>query len=198
MPEVIPSLRDDDPSPAELLAYSQAQEVLVGYADRLYKQAPRQYRLSQQARQCFHRWWEQHQRVAIQEATDSVISSMLGKTSAHALRLAAMLHMVRSTDELVSVEVMQLAMAIVDQLMVETQAFHDGPTDQAAGLIQHILSMKGEVNWTRCKAEGNRAIRDLKAADFKAATQVLVQEGLGTIIEMRPSVVFRAERLNTA
>ena len=28
--------------------------------------------------------------------------------------------------------------------------------------------------------------------------KVLVQEGLGTIIQMHPSVVFRAERLNTA
>ena len=97
-----------------------------------------------------------------------------------------------------SVEVMQLAMEIVDQLMAETQAFHDGPTDQAAGLMQHILLMRGEVNWTRCRAEGNRAIRDLKVADFKAATQALEQEGLGKIIQMHPSVVFRADRLNTA
>ena len=36
------------------------------------------------------------------------------------------------------------------------------------------------------------------AADFKAATQVLEQEGLGAIIQMHPSVLFRADRLNTA
>ena len=41
---------------------------------------------------------------------------------------------------------------------------------------------KGEVNWTRCRAEGNRVIRDLKAADFKAATQALVPQLLGTKI----------------
>ena len=32
----------------------------------------------------------------------------------------------------------------------------------------------------------------------KHPVAVLVQEGLGTIIQMHPSVVFRAERLNTA
>ena len=28
-----------------------------------------------------------------------------------------------------------------------TQAFHDGPMDQTAGLMQQILSIKGDVNW---------------------------------------------------
>ena len=95
---------------------------------------------------------------------------------------------------------MQLAMEIVGQPMAETQSFHDGPTDRATGLMQHILGigMNGEVNGIRCSAEGNSSICDLKAVDFKAATQVLEQEGLGRVIPLKPFVVFRAERWNMA
>jgi len=93
---------------------------------------------------------------------------------------------------------MQLAMEIVGQPMAETQSVHDGPTDRATGLMQHILGMNGEVNGVRCSAEGNSSICDLKAVDFKAATQVLEQEGLGRVIPLKPFVVFRAERWNMA
>ena len=80
--------------------------------------------------------------------TNPVVSAMLGKASAHALRLAGMLHLVRSIDECVAAETMELAMAIVDQLIMETKAFHEAPPQEATVLMQHILSLKGDVTWS--------------------------------------------------
>ena len=120
---------------------------------------------------------------------------MLGKASAHALRLAGMLHLVRSTDECVEAETMELAMAIVDQLITETKAFHEAPPQEATVLMQHILSFKGDVTWSRCRDKGGRIIRKMKASDFAAAVEQLVEAGLGPIVREKSAVVFRS-RIN--
>ena len=122
---------------------------------------------------------------------------MLGKASAHALRLAGMLHLVRSTDECVEAKTMELAMTIVDQLVNETKAFHDAPPEEATVLMQHILSIKGDVTWSRCRDKGNRTIRGMKASDLAAAVRQLAGAGLGTIVKEKPAVVFRSSTNGT-
>ena len=102
------------------------------------------------------------------------------------------MHLVRSTDDRVSAETMELGMAIVDQLITETKTFHDAPPEEATVLMQHILSIKGDVNWSRCRDKGNRMIRGMQAYDFAAAVEKLVEAGLGTIVKEKPAVVFRA------
>ena len=197
LPGTIPRLCDHDPTAAEQQKFIDAQRVLASKAEWLYRQPPRQFRLCQEARSLFHRWWERHQQEALAPTANAVVSAMLGKTSAHALRLAAMLHMVRSSDELISAEVMELAMAVVDQLIMETKAFHEAPPQEATVLMQHILSIKGDVTWSRCRDKGNRAIRGMQAADFAAAVKALVDAGQGTVVEGRSSLVFRAIRNDT-
>ena len=197
LPNTIASLCDRDPTEAEQRRYQQAQQVLADKAEWLYRQPPRQFRLSVEARTAFHRWWEEHQREAQSETTSSVVSAMLGKASAHALRVAAMLHMVRSSDQQVSEAIMVKAMAIVDQLISETKAFHASPADQATLLMQHILTIKGDVDWTKCRNKGGRAIRAMKAADFAAAVRVLEESGLGTVIENKNKIVFRSSTSDT-
>ena len=88
-------------------------------------------------------------------------------------------------------------MAVVDQLIMETKAFHEAPPQEATVLMQHILSLKGDVTWTRCRDKGNRAIRGMQAADFAAAVKALVDAGQGTVLEGRSSLVFRAIRNDT-
>ena len=112
---------------AEQQRFIEAQRVLAAKAEWLYRQPPRNIKLHQEARTGFHRWWERHQEESLAPTTNPVVSAMLGKTSAHALRLAGMLHLVRSNDDHVSAEMMELAMVIVDQLITETKAFHDAP-----------------------------------------------------------------------
>ena len=166
--------------------------MLASKAEWLYRQPPRQYKLNQEGRCSFHRWWEQHQQEALAPTTHAVVSAMLGKASAHALRLAAMLHMVWSSDELVSAEVMVMAMAVVDQLINETKAFYTAPPQESTVLMQHIPSINGDVTWRRCTDKGNRMIRAMKSSDFAAAAEQWVEAGLGSIVERKPSIVFRA------
>lgn len=64
-------------------------------------------------------------------------------------------------------------------------------------LRQHILSLKGDVTWSRCRDKGNEMIRGMQAFDFAAAVEQLVEEGLGTIVKEKPAVVFRAGANNT-
>ena len=192
LPGTIPRLSDHDPTVAEQQRFIEAQRVLAAKAEWLYRQPPRTIKLNQEARTGFHRWWEQHQETALAPTTHPVVSAMLGKASAHALRLAGMLHLVRSPDEIVAAETMELAMSIVDQLIEETKAFHDAPPQEATVLMQHILSINGDVTWSRCRDKGNRMIRKLKAADFAAAVEQLVEAGLGTIVEGTSALAFRS------
>ena len=87
---------------------------MTAKAEWLYRQPPRTIKRNQEAQTGFHRWWERHHEEELAQTTDAVVSAMLAKASAHALRLAGMLHLVRSTDERVEAEAMELAMAIVD------------------------------------------------------------------------------------
>ncbi|EAR18159.1 hypothetical protein ACLM44_04910 [Synechococcus sp. W2B2] len=56
---------------------------------------------------------------------------------------------VRSSDELVSAEVMEVAMAVVDQLINETKTFHTALPLESTVLMQHILSINGDLSWIR-------------------------------------------------
>ena len=108
-----------------------------------------------------------------------------------------MLHMVRSSNEEVGAGLMEMAMAVVDQLVNETKAFHEAPPEQATVLMQHILSLKGDVAWSRCRDKGNRMIREMQASDFAAAVEKLVEAGLGTIVKEKPAIVFRSSTNGT-
>lgn len=192
LPGTIPRLSDHDPTAAERQRFIEAQGVLAAKAESLYRQPPRTIKLNQEARTVFHPWWKRHQEELLAPTTNAMGSAMLGKASAHALRLAGMLHLVRSNDDRVSAETMDMAMAIVDQLITETKAFHEAPPQEATVLMQHILSIKGDVSWSRCRDKGNRMIRGMQAPDCAAAVEQLVEAGLGTIVKEKPAVVFRA------
>ena len=88
-------------------------------------------------------------------------------------------------------------MAIVDQLITETKAFHEAPPQEAIVLMQHILSLKGDVSWSRCRDKGGRVIRRMKSSDFAAAVAQLVEAGLGTIVKEKPAIVFRSSTNGT-
>ena len=63
--------------------------------------------------------------------------------------------------------------------------------------MQHILSINGDVTWSRCRDKGNRAIRGMQAADFAAAVKALVDPGQGTVVEGKSSLGFLANRNDT-
>ena len=79
-------LRDEDETPEEEAALHQARKVLVKYADRFHKAAPRVYKLSADARRYYNynRWFTPRNLKTIDPSTPKVISSMLSLICAQA------------------------------------------------------------------------------------------------------------------
>lgn len=185
------SLRIDDPTPAERTAYTEATEILEQFALGFFRLPPTIYQLDRGARERFVPWFEQHQRRALSPATPGVISAMLGKTSAHALRLAGVMRIAwrlhdKSDDTNVGADLMQVAMAVVDQLVAETELFHDAPASAGTLLMQHVHQLSENhgnrpVSWTMAKAKGSRRIRELSADDYYQAVDQLIVLGYGQL-----------------
>ena len=162
-------LDDDDPTDEEWDAFEKAQSTLQDYASRLYRLPPRVYKLSAEARKAFNAWFNEHQQNALLPAMPGVIRSLLGKTSAHALRLAANLHILRvaaneiAPDKRISLETMNAAMAIVDQLTKETEAFHETPDTETTRLMRHIHAL----SWNSRKPVDRQSVRDTANTEIR-------------------------------
>jgi hypothetical protein len=61
-----------------------------------------------------------------------MVEAMLKKSSAHALRLAGVMQVIntQSSHDPITLKTNELAMAIVDQLFVETEEFYSQSTDK--------------------------------------------------------------------
>ena len=80
-------------------------------------------------------------------------------------------------------------MEIVDQLMAEMTEFHNQPQREITDFLRHIQQCAQEDNgvaWQRCRQEGGRLIRALRANDFKAGVSQLVQMGCGEVVKESP------------
>ena len=199
-------LDDHDPTPEAFHALEQAQQVLRTYASTLYALPPRTYCLSQPARARFHAWFRNHQDRALATATPGVISALLGKTSAHALRLAGLLHLPhliagnRQANDTIPVDTIDVAMAIVDQLVAETEAFYDAPettTDTAvlARYIHHLSWTSGKaITCQDARDKGGRPIRRIcKAQTFVPAIEELQRLGYGSVEDQGPAISGKAK-----
>ena len=191
--------RDDDLSEDDQQRFDQAQLLLQRYAKEAFTLPPSTFSLTYEARVIFHRWAEDKLRRADMPAGNPVVRAMLAKAPAHGLRVAGALHLAKLVDrkgkevpshlKRIEVDVMLLAMEIVDQLMAETREFHDQPRNQITDFLRHIQKCaqgdKG-VGWQECRQEGGRSIRKLRANDFKAGVNQLVHMGYGEVIKESP------------
>ena len=191
-------LQDDDPTDEEIQAFEEAQQVLENYARSLFTLAPRTYRFEQEARKRFHAWFHNHQIRAGLSGCPSVISALLGKTSAHAIRLAGILHLLRiasgeaETTDRISTATVDQAMAIVDQLTQETEAFHEQESSERTLLLSHIHNLSWDtgkpVSRDEARSKGGREVRrELKASAWSGFIQQLVDLGFGVIEEKASS-----------
>ena len=191
--------RDDELSEADQQRFDQAQLLLQRYAKQAFSLPPNTYALTYEARVIFHRWAEDKLRHAGMPAVNPVVAAMLAKAPAHGLRAAGALHLAKLVDregrevpsslKSISMEVMQLAMEIVDQLMAEMTEFHNQPQSEITDFLRHIQHCAQEdkgVAWQRCRQEGGRLIRSLRANDFKAGVSQLVQMGCGEVVKESP------------
>jgi hypothetical protein len=188
-------LRDDDPTAEEKAIYSAAEQTVRDYAKRLFCLPPRTYHFSQSARERFHAWFKEHQKRSLLPGTPKVVSALLGKTSAHALRLAGILHLLKvaanelDPQERISPETVDIAMAIVDQLTAETEAFHEEEESTGVDYMRHIHQLSlftgAPVSMKDARDKGGRAIRkELKTPVFTRCIEELQRLGYGQIIEV--------------
>ena len=129
---------------------------------------------------------------------------MLGKTSANALRLAVLLHLVWTKGEDPSAEIcldlMRAATAMVDQVVSETREFHQPPESIGTELMRHVHCLSWEndvlkqdlITWQDAKDKGTKRIRDCGAKGFKKAITKLKEMGLGECLQAGTVPAFRA------
>lgn len=197
----------DDPSDAERAAYARAQKVLEGYAVALHQQAPATVELSTDARCLLIDWFEPQQRKALQPNVSGVVGSLLGKTSAHALRWAGILHNVHNLRAVkrelqVTAQTMQIAIDIVDTITTEMRVFHQADDDASTLLMRRVHQLSwGDgsspkpVSWQTAKrlAATTKSLRDLGAGGFFNAIADCAELGFGTVSK-NGTTAYIAER----
>ena len=197
-------LKDDPISAQEQEAFERAERVLAFYARLLYELPPRRYRLTAEARRHLNGWFRAHQLEALKPSTPSVISALLGKTSANALRLSVLLRLVWTKGEDPAAEIcldlVRAATAMVDQVVSETREFHQPPESIATELMRHIHSLSWEndvlqhdlITWQDTKDKGTQRIRDCGAKGCRKAIAGLEAMGLGERLQAGSVPAFRA------
>lgn len=193
-------LNDDLPTEQEQAAFRMAEQTLQHYASSFFKEPPRTYALSYEARRRFNRWFYAHQCRAQMPGMSKMVAAILGKTAAHALRLAGVLHLVHrlspDLDSLggheISAATMDVAMAIVDQLTRETESFHETPETSESLLMRHIHALSWnqsspkETDLSSVKAASSGELRSkLDAAAFIACAFALEDSGFGQVKQQK-------------
>lgn len=187
-------LQYEDPSELERLAYAKAQQVLADYALKLHQRPPETIELATGARRLLIDWFSSHQEQALAPTTNSVVSALLGKTSAHALRLAGLLHLVHniaaaSPEQRVTEAEMRIATTIVDVLTTETRLFHRGPEEVNIELMRLVHSASWNdgnpqpIRWQLAKDKlcTTKALRGIGAAGFYTAIEEWEELGFGSV-----------------
>ena len=195
MPKGIIRPRDEDPTEENLRRYANAQQTLADYAEVFYGMEPRRYNLSRAARVEINKWFVKNQERSNEDATNPAFAPLLRKSMAHALRIAGLLHLIKHRNLLeISDETTLIAMAIVDQIISETESFHNQPKFGVIEQLQdRIKAHGGEVRWTTLREKGlNRYLKDnCKAADFNTAAQDLANRGEGSLDTRNGALIWR-------
>jgi hypothetical protein len=179
---------DDDPTERQLRWFAEARDTLKSYADLFHSLEPGTVTLEREGRLMFNRWFVDHQTRAV-AIGDNVITPMLKKSSAQALRLGGLLYRVREPGGLViDAERIQQAMSIVDCLFAETERFHQGDGDLIDQLMDRIRDFGGEVTWERLRGKGlNRWLKaNAKARHFSEAVSNLLANAEGGLVKTTP------------
>ena len=179
---------DDDPTELQLRRFAEARDTLKKYADLFHSLEPGTVDLEREGRLMFNRWFVDHQTRAV-AIGDNVITPMLKKSSAQALRLGGLLYRVRQPGGLiVEPERIQQAMSIVDCVFAETERFHQGDGDLVDQLMDRIRKLGGEVNWERLRAKGldRRLKAEARARHFGEAVSNLIANAEGELVKTKP------------
>ena len=181
--------------------------MLERYAIELHQQQPDTVEVTREARCLLLDWFKPQQAKTIDPNISDVGRSLLGKTHAHALRWAGILHNVHNlnaaTRELrVTAQTMQIAIDIVDTITTEMRLFHQADDDASTLLMRRVHELSwGDgssprpVGWQYAKDEvaTTTSLRKLGAGGFHIAAATLEELGFGTVCK-NGTTTYKAER----
>ena len=145
----------------------------------------------------FNQWFVDIQHRAKRSDTEPVVRSMLMKSSGQCLRVAGLLHIVNTQGKHIpiSLETTELAIAIVDQLFAETEAFHLKPSGLIDRLMERIRSIakdtkkcpNGNVSYAQNRNHLGRNLKgETNARLFNEAIGLMVANLEGRVVKNDP------------
>jgi len=194
LPDLIKKLPTKE-DPAMLKAFQNAQKHLRDVVSALFELPPIEYKLDAEAMELFAEYELKKQEDALSTKI-SAQAALYGKSAGKVLRFAGILHILEFTvnqlqpSELISREILQKAIVLVDRLDRWTLACHaklagvtpDSLSSFECRLHSIALKSKSEMSWTEIRNKMSSA--DKKGKDVKDAEEAmkkLVALGLGEI-----------------
>ena len=194
LPDLIKKLPTKE-DPAMLKAFQNAQKHLRDVVSALFELPPIEYKLDAEAMELFAEYELKKQEDALSTKI-SAQAALYGKSAGKVLRFAGILHILEFTvnqlqpSELISREILQKAIVLVDRLDRWTLACHAklaGVTPDSLSSFERrlhniALKSKSPMSWTEIRnkmSSDERKGKDVK--DAEEAMKKLVALGLGEI-----------------
>ena len=138
---------------------------------------------------------------ANQPTTKPLLAALYNKVPDHAAHLSGILHLVNKYDfdngdqwnpsSTITLSVIQLALAIIDCLVVEAERFHANTDDLEAQAIQKFKELPPvEWTWDKFKGKCKAPIRQSGKQLWTNIVTAMRDEGIGEVTKSKP-LTFR-------
>ena len=183
---------------AELKRQEEARLMLSAFAEHIYDLPVARYMFCKAAQERFRDWFIDHQLRGKRPGTEPIVRSLLMKSAGQLIRFGGIHHvgMTQGSLDPMSDERLEIAMAVIDQLLAETAAFQLKPTGLLDRLMERFRLISkdpekcpgGRVSFKRNRNHLGRDLRDgLKERQFNEALALLA-ETEGRLVEFDPPV----------
>ena len=180
------------------------RKVLSDLAWELHKLEGATYSMSMSvedgAQDAFCDWAEAYWEKADQPTTKPLLAALYNKVPDHAAKLSGILHLIHEYDPraviflprpTIPLSVIQLALAIIDCLVVEAERFHANTDDLEAQAIRRFKELPPvEWTWSKFKGKCNDPIRDAGSKLWTNVVTAMRDAGIGEVTKSKP-LTFR-------
>ena len=193
---IVPSI--DGFTQGELKRQEEARLMLSAFAEHIYDLPVARHMFCKAAQVRFRDWFIDHQLRGKRPGAEPIVRSLLMKSAGQLIRFAGVHHvgMTQGSLDPMSDERLEIAMAVIDQLLAETAAFHLKPTGVLDQLMERFRAIStdpekcpgGLVSWKQNRNHIGQALRkEVKQRQFNEALALLA-ETEGRLIEFDPPV----------
>ena len=179
------------------------RKVLSDLAWELHKLEGATYSMSVEdgAQDAFCDWAEAYWEKADQPTTKPLLAALYNKVPDHAAKLSGILHLIHEYDPraviflprpTIPLSVIQLALAIIDCLVVEAERFHANNDDLEAEAIDRFKKLPPiEWTWDSFKGKCRPAIRARKKELWTNIVTAMRDAGIGEVTKSKPLTFCR-------